>query len=416
LNAAVVTIGDEILIGQIVDTNSAWMGRELNAIGWEIREVRSIPDDADAILETLAYFESKVEVVLMTGGLGPTKDDITKKTLCRYFDSELEFNAEVKRQLEERFKQIGRTLNEANLTQAMLPKKSTVLYNSVGTAPGMLFSRNGTRFVSMPGVPYEMRNIMQEHVLPMLDEESDDLVEHRTLVTANVPESELATKLREVEEQLPKQIKLAYLPHFNYVRLRLTGRAKNSQELTNQLEQAIAAVKHAVGKHIIHDGDIRIEELVGKLLHERQETLTIAESCTGGRVANLITSVPGSSAYFPGSVVTYSYDNKSKILDVDSDVLWKKGAVSEEVVLKMATSARELNDATYALSLSGIAGPGGGTPSKPVGTVWIAVASQHGVFAKEFRFSGNREKNIEFSAHVGLELVRKMILGELRLN
>jgi nicotinamide-nucleotide amidase len=416
LNAAVVTIGDEILIGQIVDTNSAWMGRELNAIGWEIREVRSIPDDADAILETLAYFESKVEVVLMTGGLGPTKDDITKKTLCRYFDSELEFNAEVKRQLEERFKQIGRTLNEANLTQAMLPKKSTVLYNSVGTAPGMLFSRNGTRFVSMPGVPYEMRNIMQEHVLPMLDEESDDLVEHRTLVTANVPESELATKLREVEEQLPKQIKLAYLPHFNYVRLRLTGRAKNSQELTNQLEQAIAAVKHAVGKHIIHDGDIRIEELVGKLLHERQETLTIAESCTGGRVANLITSVPGSSAYFPGSVVTYSYDNKSKILDVDSDVLWKKGAVSEEVVLKMATSARELNDATYALSLSGIAGPGGGTPSKPVGTVWIAVASENGVFAKEFRFSGNREKNIEFSAHVGLELVRKMILGELRLN
>jgi nicotinamide-nucleotide amidase len=416
LNAAVVTIGDEILIGQIVDTNSAWMGRELNAIGWEIREVRSIPDDADAILETLAYFESKVEVVLMTGGLGPTKDDITKKTLCRYFNSELEFNAEVKRQLEERFKQIGRTLNEANLTQAMLPKKSTVLYNSVGTAPGMLFSRNGTRFVSMPGVPYEMRNIMQEHVLPMLDEESDDLVEHRTLVTANVPESELATKLREVEEQLPKQIKLAYLPHFNYVRLRLTGRAKNSQELTNQLEQAIAAVKHAVGKHIIHDGDIRIEELVGKLLHERQETLTIAESCTGGRVANLITSVPGSSAYFPGSVVTYSYDNKSKILDVDSDVLWKKGAVSEEVVLKMATSARELNDATYALSLSGIAGPGGGTPSKPVGTVWIAVASENGVFAKEFRFSGNREKNIEFSAHVGLELVRKMILGELRLN
>jgi nicotinamide-nucleotide amidase len=416
LNAAVVTIGDEILIGQIVDTNSAWMGRELNAIGWEIREVRSIPDDADAILETLAYFESKVEVVLMTGGLGPTKDDITKKTLCRYFDSELEFNAEVKRQLEERFKQIGRTLNEANLTQAMLPKKSTVLYNSVGTAPGMLFSRNGTRFVSMPGVPYEMRNIMQEHVLPMLDEESDDLVEHRTLVTANVPESELATKLREVEEQLPKQIKLAYLPHFNYVRLRLTGRAKNSQELTNQLEQAIAAVKHAVGKHIIHDGDIRIEELVGKLLHERQETLTIAESCTGGRVANLITSVPGSSAYFPGSVVTYSYDNKSKILDVDSDVLWKKGAVSEEVVLKMATSARELNDATYALSLSGIAGPGGGTPSKPVGTVWIAVASENGVFAKEFRFSGNREKNIEFSAHVGLELVRKMILGELKMR
>jgi nicotinamide-nucleotide amidase len=389
LNAAVVTIGDEILIGQIVDTNSAWMGRELNAIGWEIREVRSIPDDADAILETLAYFESKVEVVLMTGGLGPTKDDITKKTLCRYFDSELEFNAEVKRQLEERFKQIGRTLNEANLTQAMLPKKSTVLYNSVGTAPGMLFSRNGTRFVSMPGVPYEMRNIMQEHVLPMLDEESDDLVEHRTLVTANVPESELATKLREVEEQLPKQIKLAYLPHFNYVRLRLTGRAKNSQELTNQLEQAIAAVKHAVGKHIIHDGDIRIEELVGKLLHERQETLTIAESCTGGRVANLITSVPGSSAYFPGSVVTYSYDNKSKILDVDSDVLWKKGAVSEEVVLKMATSARELNDATYALSLSGIAGPGGGTPSKPVGTVWIAVASQKMVYLR--RSSGFQE-------------------------
>lgn len=413
LKAEIITIGDEILIGQIVDTNSAWMGRKLNEIGWEISSIQSIRDLREHIISALELACKRSDAVLITGGLGPTKDDITKYALCDFFGSELVFHELTYAHISTVFKSINKPLLDAHRSQAMLPSNCEALPNRFGTAPGMLFHYNGCVVISMPGVPYEMKGIMEESVLPLLQSKSNEAIQSSTIVTANVPESVISSMLSDFEDGLPNHIKLAYLPHYNFVRLRLTARGSKLNDFETELNVLTNQMCEVLGKMVIAKSDLRIEEIVGQILNTQGKTVSFAESCTGGFVAHLITSVPGSSKYFPGSVVTYSYENKTDVLGVDPEILWKEGAVSESVVRKMCASVRENNNTNYGLALSGIAGPDGGTPEKPVGTLWIAVCDEHRIFTKNYQLKGNRQQNIERSANLGLEMLRKLMLGEL---
>ena len=411
MKAEIITIGDEILIGQIVDTNSAWMGKQLNRIGWEISRIHTIPDTIEAIVDTLQQASSRSAAVLITGGLGPTKDDVTKDALCRFFECDLEFDQTSYDRIAERFKALNKPMKNAHRHQAMLPSKCTAIDNEYGTAPGMHFVHQSCDIISMPGVPYEMKGLMTNVVLDVLKSRSQESVYYQTLVTANVPESVLAERLTNFELKLPTHLKLAYLPHYNLVRLRLTAKGSQAEGLEALVGNLIDEMKQILGNVVIADEDLPIAQIVGNLLKQRNETVSFAESCTGGYVAHLITSNAGSSAYFPGSVVTYSYDNKTEVLGVDSEILWQDGAVSEAVVTKMARTIRIKNKTNYALALSGIAGPDGGTEEKPVGTVWMAVCNAERVVTKCYQLKGNRIQNIERSAHLGLELLRKLIVG-----
>jgi nicotinamide-nucleotide amidase len=413
LKAEIITIGDEILIGQVVDTNSAWMAKGLNEIGWEVSRIVTISDTQESIISALDQASKRSDAVLITGGLGPTKDDVTKFALCEFFQDKLVVHEESLTHIRAMFERVGRSMNPANLQQAHLPSKCQVLQNDFGTAPGMLFTHNKIKIFSMPGVPYEMKGIMQSHVLPMLETLGGDVVEHRTFVTANVPESHISEMLEAFENSLPASCKLAYLPHFNFVRLRLTVRGKKASKLHELLTAKSLELTKILGKMVISETDGQIQEILSKILAKRKESITCAESCTGGYVSHLLTSVPGSSAYFPGSVVTYSYENKSEFLGIDPTLLWSQGAVSKEVVEQMCVAARAKMKTNYALALSGIAGPTGGTPDKPVGTVWIAVCNENEVFSKMYVLRGNRIQNIQRSAYLGLEMVRKLMCNEL---
>jgi len=407
----IITIGDEILIGQIVDTNSAWMGQQVVQAGGEVTRITTIQDSVDVICEALAIAEKRSELILLTGGLGPTKDDVTKDALCKYFDCELELREDVLAHLEDYYKTRNRELREANRTQAYLPSKSITLQNNFGTAPGMRFDRDGVTFVSMPGVPYEMKALMEEFVLPEFQKRSEQTLRHRTTVTANVPESVLAAQLSDFESELPSNIKLAYLPHMNFVRVRLTGRGNDEYKLESTLDELQIKLKTVLGDVVIAFDDVNIGIILGRLLKERKETMSIAESCTGGYASHMITKNSGSSAFYPGSIVTYSYDVKSSFLSVPAEMLWQEGAVSEHVVRMMAENVRRKLNTTYSLAISGIAGPGGGTKDKPVGTVWMAVASKGKTIAKCYQLKGNRIQNIERSSLLGLELLRKLVVG-----
>jgi nicotinamide-nucleotide amidase len=418
--AEIITIGDEILIGQIVDTNSAWMGEQLNLAGIKVHQITSVSDNAEHIIKALDEAKSRVDIILITGGLGPTKDDITKHTLVKYFNTSLRFDEEVHQHVKALFARFGREVTGVNLKQAEVPESCTVIHNANGTAPGMWFEqddclpdRQGKVFVSMPGVPYEMKKMMSTEILPRLKKKySLPTIVHRTVLTQGIGESFLSEIIAEWENSLAdKNIKLAYLPSPGMVRLRLSASGNDEAALRKRVEEKVEELNKLIPQHIYGYEKDTLEQIVGRLLKEKKQTLSLAESCSGGLIAHLVTSVPGSSAYFMGGVVSYSYESKTNMLGVTTETLEKFGAVSEEVVTQMAEGARKEFKTDWAVSASGIAGPDGGMEGKPVGTVWIAVAGPNGVKAKKFQFGGDRERNIAVTAITALNMLRKALIS-----
>lgn len=416
MKAAIVTIGDEILIGQIVDTNSGFIAKSLDKIGIETHEMLSISDDRQHILDTFALLQNKVEVVVITGGLGPTKDDITKHTLCEYFEDTLVRNAEVENHVIDLIERaLGRVASQINKDQALVPSKCTVLHNQVGTAPGMWIKKENTVFISLPGVPYEMKYLIENQVIPKLVREYQrPYILHKTILTYGQGESHVAERIEDWENQLPQCIKLAYLPSPGRVRLRLTARGEDKE----QLEEAIATNVKSLDA-IIHDiivgfeEDATIEVVLGKMLKENGKTIATAESCTGGKIAQLVASVPGASAYFKGSVVAYATEVKSKVLGISDAFIAEHSVVSKEVASAMALSVQKMMQTDYAIATTGNAGPTKGDGDAEVGTVCIALATPNSVLVEEFNFGQPREKVIDRAAIKSLEMLQKEILKNL---
>ncbi len=410
MNVEIITIGDELLIGQVVDTNSAYMAKELNRIGLNVLQITSISDSRRHILAALEEASQRVPVVLITGGLGPTKDDITKATLAEYTGDQLVNDAVTLKHIETMMAARGIEMNPLNVKQAEVPSHCTVLYNSCGTAPGMWFEKNGTVYVSMPGVPFEMKTMMQDEVLPRLQRHfNTNTILHHTLLVTGIPESALALLIEEWENKLPPNVKLAYLPGGGMIRLRLSATGEDRHVIALQVEKQIEALRPVLGNHLLSENDETIEEIVARLLTAKGKTVATAESCTGGNVAHLLTSMSGSSVYFKGSVVAYANEVKANVLQVNLSDLAMHGAVSEEVVTQMAMNVRLLMDTDYGIATSGIAGPTGGVPGKPVGTIWIAVASATQIVAKLLHYGDNRENNIQRASTTVLNLLYTLI-------
>jgi nicotinamide-nucleotide amidase len=412
MKAQIVTIGDELLIGQTVDTNSAWIGAELSKLGFDVCRRISIHDLRNDILSTLLDVSGKSDVVLITGGLGPTSDDITKQTLCEFFGTRLVINHEVLDMIEEMFRQRNWPMNENNRRQAEVPETCTVLKNAAGTAPGMWFEKDKTIFVSMPGVPHEMIYIMNEHVLPELKKRfSSQTIIHKNIMTYGVGESSLAEILKGFEEVLPAEIKLAYLPSYGIIKLRLTATGPDKQQLENIVEKQVRKLYNTIPDLIYGEDEESFEIVIGRILKERKETLCTAESCTGGMIASMITSIPGSSLYYKGSIISYDNSVKTDLLGVSADIIDKYGAVSSETVTKMAEGARRLLKTDYSIATSGIAGPDGGTDTKPVGTIWIAVSSDAGTLSEKRQYGTDRIININRFSVAALNLLWRQITG-----
>lgn len=409
MQVEIITIGDEILIGQIVDTNSAWMAAELNKAGFEVVQITSVHDNEKQITEALELALERAEVVLFTGGIGPTKDDITKLTLCRYFGAELVFDAQVYADIEKLLKNRMRAMNELTKSQAMVPDKAVIISNPIGTAPITWFDKGEKVVVSMPGVPYEMKRAMEFEIIPRLQKQfQSQAIVHKTLLVTGYPESALALKIADWENALPEQIHLAYLPHFNIVKLRLSAAQDDFVSTKNEIDRQVALLKAILGDAVIAEEDISLEALVGRHLRAAGKTLATAESCTGGHIAHRITTVAGSSAYFKGSVIAYSNEIKTGLLGVDEQVINRDGAVSEEVVRQMAIGVAGKLSADYVIATSGIAGPDGGTDEKPVGTVWIAVGTKDSLVSRRFQFSLDRQLNIERTTQTALLMLMEI--------
>ena len=407
--AEIITIGDELLIGQVTDTNSTWMGRELNKVGIEVIRVVSVRDRADEIIEAVDASMKRANIVLVTGGLGPTKDDITKQTLCKYFGTRLIFSEAV-------FENVKRVLagkipmNALNKSQAMVPEDCIVINNRVGSASVSWFEKDGKVLVSMPGVPQEMTTVMSEEVIPRLCAKfRTDAIVHRTFTVQKYPESVLAEKLESWEMALPACLKLAYLPKPGLIRLRLTGRGQNRSEVEACVNTESAKLEAILGEDILDEEDTPIEILIGELLKKKNLTLSTAESCTGGSIAARITSVAGSSEYFKGSIVAYANEVKTELLGVSMETLEKRGAVSEETVIEMVKGAMKALKTDCAVATSGIAGPSGGTEEKPVGTVWIAAAYKSEICTMKQETNRGREMNVERASNNALLLLRKLV-------
>jgi len=412
MKAELITIGDEILIGQIVDSNSAWMAQQLNDAGIHVTQITSISDNKQHILDALELAGTRADIILITGGLGPTKDDITKSTLCTFFNTKLVLNDEVLKHVKALFDSFGAELLEVNKRQAEVPANCEVIMNQKGTAPGMWFSHEGKIYVSMPGVPYEMKAIISGYVIPKLQElfKMPHIV-HKTVLTQGVGESFLAEKIADWENSLGSDgIKLAYLPSAGSVRLRLSTSGEDEQLLHEKVERKASELNDLIKPHIYGEETESLEGVVGRVLAEHNKTLATAESCTGGYIAHLLTSIAGSSRYFVGSVVAYSNEIKENHLGVDPALIEHAGAVSEEVVKAMAVGIRQRYGTDYAISCSGIAGPDGGTEEKPVGTVWICVASEDKILAKLYQFGPNRKRVIRITALTALNMLRRMVL------
>jgi len=411
---SIITIGDELLIGQVIDTNSAWMAQELNKAGIWVNRRLAIGDGRTDILRALEAESADSDIILITGGLGPTADDITKPVLCEYFKTTLVINEEALENVKNIFTKIlQRPLIERNLKQAEVPASCLVIQNKRGTAPGMLFEKNGKVFIAMPGVPHEMKGMMTDNVIPYLQNRfATHFVSHRTLLTAGIGESTLADLIQDFEVSLPPDIRLAYLPNYGMVRLRLTANATHADQLESRLNNLFANLKTRVSEWMVTDQDISLQEVLGKILNERKQTLATAESCTGGHAAQLITSIPGSSAYFKGSVVAYDNEVKIKLLGVDPVTISTFGAVSEETVRAMVRGVITLLKTDFAIATSGIMGPGGGTESKPVGTVWIAAGNGQEIITQKFWFRFDRQRNTELTTVNVLNLLRKFILSK----
>lgn len=408
--AEIITIGDEILIGQIVDTNSAWMAKQLNLIGISVKQVTSVSDDENHIIDALQSAEKRAEIILITGGLGPTKDDITKLTLAKYFNMGFRRDEPTLAVVKELFARLGRPMIDINEKQADVPEGCEVILNTKGTAPCMWFNEHGKVFISMPGVPYEMKFLMEEQILPRLKATFKlPHILHKTILTAGIGESFLAVQIEDIESSLPKHIKLAYLPKLGQVRLRLSAKGDNEEELRTEVQLFADRIVHRVNKFVVAEDDIPLEKAILDIMEQRGLTLSAAESCTGGYISHLITQHAGCSAVFYGGAVAYSYSLKESVLGVKEETLVEFGAVSEETVKEMAEGARTKFKTDYALAVSGIAGPDGGMENKPVGTVWIAVSSKDKTISKVFSFGNTRIQNIERSATAALTMLLSLL-------
>ena len=413
MKAEIITIGDEILIGQIVDTNSAWIGQQLNLFGIEVYQVTSVHDNHEHILKAFSEAEQNADLVVITGGLGPTKDDITKKCLCEYFDTRLVFHPEVFEHVKSLLTSRNVVINELNHDQALLPENCSILHNSAGTASGMWFERNNTIFISMPGVPFEMEAIMTEEVFPRLIKLGiTRSIVHKTVLTIGLPESMLAEKIEKWENGLPAFIKLAYLPSPSMVRLRLSGYGTDGSAIKAEVDKQVNELLTIIPEFVFGFDNDNLGVVLGRKLIGMGKCMVAAESCTGGNIAQFITSNSGSSAYFKGGVVAYSNEIKNRLLGVPMELIDTVGAVSQDVAEAMALGAQRNLNADYAVATTGIAGPDGGSEEKPVGTVWIAVAGALGVTSKKYVFRHNRERNIIRTTHTALNMLRVLINSE----
>ncbi len=405
--ADIISIGDEILIGQIVNTNSSWIAENLTLYGFKVKRIIAVADNENDIIRALEDSAKKSDIVFVTGGLGPTNDDITKNTICKYFNSELKMDLSVLKDITDRW---GMNISEPNRRQAEVPELAEVIPNKCGTAPGLWFKKENVIYVFTPGVPFEMKMMSENIIFNKLQNYfKPEAIFHKTILTNGVGESKLAELIEKWENNLPLNIKLAYLPQPGIVRLRLTGAGPDKKLLVSEIENQIGILRTLIPEYIFGYDDDLLEDICGKLLKKKNFTMATAESCTGGLIAHLITSIQGSSEYFKGSVVAYSNEIKQLELGVKSQSLNKFGAVSEDVVKEMATGIQNKYKTDFAIATSGIAGPGGATPDKQVGTTWIAIASPKKVIAEKFLFGDNRERNIRRTAITALNLLRKEI-------
>jgi len=406
----IVTIGDEILIGQIVDTNSAWMARELNKDGFRIHQITTVSDDETHILKAVEGAFSRADIVLMTGGLGPTKDDITKQTLCKYFNTHLIHNQEVVDNIKEVFAHRGNVLNPLTLGQAMVPATATIIQNKRGSAPVTWFDKKGKVLVSMPGVPFEMEWVMSNEVLPRLRSRyNTPTLLHKTVLVVGISESGLAMKLTDWENELHECLKLAYLPSPGIVKLRLSGFLPDRQELENIIEAELVKLRDLLEGAILAEEDIPVEEVIGRMLKEKGLWLATAESCTGGNIAKQITNVSGSSTYFSGAIVAYQNEVKIQELGVSPETLRDFGAVSQETVEEMAEGVRKKLKTDIGVAVSGIAGPTGATEGKPVGTVWICVCTQDKNISRRFQFGQSRKRNVDLATLNAFAMIKELV-------
>lgn len=411
MKAYLLTVGDEILIGQIVDTNSAWMAQQLNLVGATVVKKASVGDELSEIQDGIREGLAAADVVLMTGGLGPTKDDKTIEAIAGFFGVEVEFHEPTYDRIVRAFEKRGITVRESHRQQCYLPVNATILPNKMGTAPGTWYEHEGKVIVSMPGIPYEMEYLMDHEVIPRLKQRfKGKAIAHRTILTVGTGESEIAARIERFEDSLPANIKLAYLPNLGQVRLRLTGTGDDETSLQQLLDQKVGELEALIPEIIFGHEKEELEEVIGRMLREQGLTLGTAESCTGGYIAHRITSIPGSSDYFLGSAVTYTNELKMKLLGVKTETLEQYGAVSEHTVIEMAQGALPLLGVDIAIAASGIAGPGGGTPEKPVGLVWIAVGNKDKIVTKKIIAGKDRRKNIHYTAIVALDLLRQFVL------
>ncbi|GGZ26341.1 CinA-like protein [Echinicola pacifica] len=410
VNAEIIAIGDELLYGQIMDTNSHWISQQLDQIGVRVVRKTTVGDNERDILEAFMKAEVRADIILITGGLGPTKDDLTKPLMAKYFQCEIVPNEQAIKDVETFFAKRGRELTPLNKLQGHLPSKCTYVPNERGTAPGMWFEENGAKWMSMPGVPHEMKYLMEAFVLPKIKEQfSLPVIYHKVIRTVGIGESWLADLIATWEDQLPEHIKLAYLPSLGQVKLRLTAFGEDHQQLSDEVQMEVKKVCPLIKNYIYGYDQDTLEEAVGRLLKSEGKTVSLAESCTGGYIAHLLTSIPGSSSYFNGAIVPYHNQFKESLVDVSSQTLRQYGAVSEETVAEMANGARKRFQSDYGVASSGIAGPAGGSKDKPVGTVWIAIASADGLVTRKLQLAYDRQLNIEHTATAVLNLLRKVI-------
>ena len=411
---SIITIGDELLIGQVVDTNSAYIAQEMNKIGVWIRQRIAVGDVKEDIKKALDEESKHSDIIILTGGLGPTADDITKPVLCEYFGAQMIVNEQVLDHVRYLFEKVYRRpgpLLDVNIKQAEVPNVCSVLHNERGTAPGMWFESKGKVFVSLPGVPHEMKGLMQEKVIPKLKEHfTMPAIVHQVIFTAGVGESMLADRIKDWEAALPKHIKLAYLPNYGMVRLRMTATGDDKNKLEEEIESQLKQLKPLIADWYVIDNDLTMQQVVGKMLKERKQTTSSAESCTGGYIAHLLTLDAGASSNYKGTVVCYDNQVKIDVLKVDKKDIDELGAVSEPVVIQMVKGALEVLKTDYAIATSGIMGPDGGSEKKPVGMVWVAVGNKDKIVTKEFQFRFDRVRNIELTAMNALNMLRRFIL------
>ena len=410
MDIEIISIGDELLIGQVVNTNASWLASKCKEWGLITTRIIAVADEEEAIKNAIIESSKNVNFVILTGGLGPTKDDITKGVLCSFFDTHLKLNEDVLNHIKTIFSRRNLQLSELNIKQAEVPVNAQILHNELGTAPGMIFQKGEFTLVSLPGVPFEMKNIVEKQLSKYVKEKFDlSSLISETVMTCGIPESFLAETIEKWENNINKKgLSLAYLPQPGLIRLRITAKENlnNGREI---IDQAIEDLKQIIPDYFFAVGDTSMEKVIGKLLSDKNKTVSTAESCTGGYISQLITSIPGSSAYYKGSVIAYDNEVKTGVLKVDSADLIHYGAVSDVVVKQMAEKVRELLKTDYSIAVSGIAGPDGGSEEKPVGTVWIAIAADNGIISKRFQFTNDRERNIIRASIAALDMLRKQI-------